>query len=230
MPPAGAPAAMLAVDLDLIHRCLGHACEAMCHTHVGHSEVYCDAQKAHLHSSHLSQPCHVCALGKQVASPHQKAPTLPEEHSERPSKIISTNLLTVEVPSIGVACYVLAVTDVSTHYHWTAPLRLKSDSTDKLCHIILSMPETHCPLTLRTDGGGEFFNARLDLWFNKLGILHPPAPPYTSEYNGLRALSVHFNGPCEVLPYRRWTTRQVLGRSLCSCNLPSQHHSYLGQH
>jgi len=32
MPPAGAPAAMLAVDLDWIHRRLGHACEAMCHT------------------------------------------------------------------------------------------------------------------------------------------------------------------------------------------------------
>jgi len=77
MPPAGAPAAMLAVDLDLIHRCLGHACEAMCHTHVEQSEVYSDAQKARFHSSHLSQLCHICALGKQVASPHQKAPTPP---------------------------------------------------------------------------------------------------------------------------------------------------------
>jgi len=100
-----------------------------------------------------------------------------------------TSLLTVEVPSIGGACYVLAVTDLSRCYHWTAPLRLKSDATDKLCHIILSMPETHCPLTLHTEGGGEFFNAHLDLWLNKQGILHPPAPPSTSEYNGL---SEHF--------------------------------------
>jgi len=84
---------------------------------------------------------------------------------------------------------VLAVTDVSTRYHWTTPLRLKSDATDKLCYIILSMPETHRPLTLCTDGGGEFFNARLNLWLNKQGILHPPAPPYTSEYKGL---SEHF--------------------------------------
>jgi hypothetical protein len=116
MPPAGAPAAMLAADLDLIHCYLGHACEAMCHTRVEKSEVYSDAQKAHLCSSHLSQPCCVCALGKQVASPHQKAPTPPEECEERPGEIISANLLTVEVPSIGGAPYML-VTDVSTHYH-----------------------------------------------------------------------------------------------------------------
>jgi len=117
--------------------------------------------------------------------PHQKAPTPPEERAEHPSKIISADLLTVEVPSIGGAHYVLAVTDLSTRYHWTAPLRLKSDATDKLHHIILSMPETHRPLTLCTDGGGEFFNACLDLWLNKQGILHPPAPPYTSEHNSL---------------------------------------------
>jgi len=185
MPPAGAPAAMLAADLDLIHRCLGHACKAMCHTHAQHSQLYSDAQKACLRSSHLSRPCSVCALGKQVALPHQKAPTPPEECAERPGKIISADLLTLEVPSIGGARYVLAGTDVSTRYHWTAPLRLKSDAMDKLCHIILSMPETHRHLTLRTDGGGEFFNAHLDLWLNKQGILHPPAPPYTSEYNCL---------------------------------------------
>jgi len=182
MPPAGAPAAMLAADLDLIHHCLGHACEAMCHTHVQHSQLYSDAQKACLCSSHLSQLCHVCALGKQVALPHQKVPTWRAEH---PSEIISADLLTVEVPSIGGACYMLAGTDMSTRYHWTTPLRLKSDAMDKLCHIILSMPETHPPLTLRTDGGGEFFNACLNLWLNKQGILHPPAPPYTSEYKGL---------------------------------------------
>ena len=85
MPPAGTPAAMLEVDLDLIHCCLGHACEAMCHTHVQHSELYSDAQKACLCSSHLSQPCHVFAIGKQATLPHQKVPTLPEEHAEHPS-------------------------------------------------------------------------------------------------------------------------------------------------
>jgi len=84
-----------------------------------------------------------------------------------PGEIISADLLTLEVPSIGGALYVLAVTDVSTRYHWTTPLRLKSDAMDKLCHIILSMPETHSPLTLRTDGVGEFFNARLNLWLNE---------------------------------------------------------------
>jgi len=176
MPPAGTPAAMLAADLDLIHQ------EAMCHTHVEQSEVYSDAQKTRLRSSHLSGLCRVCALGKQVALPHQKVPTPPEEHAECPGKIISADLLTVEVPSIGGACYVLAVTDMSTHYHWTAPLRLKSDETDKLCHIILSMPETHRPLTLRTDGGGKFFNARLDLWLNEQGfclLLHHHTPQST---------------------------------------------------
>jgi len=86
---------------------------------------------------------------------------------------------------------VLAVTDMSTCYHWTAPLRLKSDGMDKLFHIILSMLETHRPLTLCTDGGGEFFNAHLNLWLSKQGILHPPAPPYTSEYNGLSECFLH---------------------------------------
>jgi len=154
-----------------------------CVTH--HSQLYSDAQKACLHSSHLSQLYRVCALGKQVALPNQNTPTLPEGHAERPGKIISADLLTVEVPSIGGARYVLAVTDMSTRYHWTVPLRLKSDATDKLHHIILSMPETHRPLNLRTDGSGKFFNACLGLWLNEQGILHPPAPPYTSEYNGL---------------------------------------------
>jgi len=126
MPPAGAPAAMIAADLDLFHHRLVHACEVMCHTHVQHSQFYSNAQKARLSSSHLSQPCSVCTLGKQVALPHQKAPTPPEERAECPGKIISADLLTLEAPSIGGARYVLAVTHLSTHYHWTSPLRLKT--------------------------------------------------------------------------------------------------------
>jgi hypothetical protein len=38
---------------------------------------------------------------------------------------------------------------------------------------------------LHTNGGGEFFNTCLDLWLHEQGIQHPPAPQYTSEYNGL---------------------------------------------
>jgi len=118
---------MFAADLDLIHHCLGHACEAMCHIHVQHSQLHSDAQKARLCSSHLYQPCRICALGKQVALPHQKAPTPPEERAERPGKIISADLLTVEVPSIGGARYVLALThqlsnNVDTSLSLLAPL------------------------------------------------------------------------------------------------------------
>jgi hypothetical protein len=104
---------------------------------------------------------------------------------ERPSEIISTNLLTTEVTSTSGAQYILAVTNVSTHYHWTILIKLKSDAGDKLRHIILSMPSDRRPCILQTDGGGEFFNMHLDLWLNEQGIMHPPAPPYTSEYNGL---------------------------------------------
>jgi len=168
---------MLAADLELIHHCLGLACEAMCHTHVQHSQLYSNALKTHLCSSHLSQPCHVHLVNRLRCLIKRRQLCLRRMQS------------TVEVPSIGGALYMLAVTDVSTRYHWTTPLRLKSDAMEKLCHIILSVPETHCPLTLRTDGGGEFFNACLGLWLNEQGILHPPAPPYTSEYNGL---SEHF--------------------------------------
>jgi len=60
----------------------------------------------------------------------------------------------MEVPSIGGARYVIAVTDMSTCYHTQA-----EESCNSICHIILSMPETHCPLTLHTDGSGKFFNA-----------------------------------------------------------------------
>jgi len=92
--------------------------------------------KAHLES--------ICKLKIGAASPHQKAPT-PEESAECPGKIIS-NLLTVEVPSIG-ACYVLAVTDLSKHYHWITPLRLKSDATDQnLSHhleYVINSPPSH---------------------------------------------------------------------------------------
>jgi len=97
-------------------------------------------------SSTHSHPCHISALGKQVALPHQKVPNLPEEHAECPGVIISTDLLTLEVPSIGGALGVLTVTDMSTCYHWTTPLKLKSDAMDKHYHMILSMPETHHPL------------------------------------------------------------------------------------
>jgi len=94
---------------------------------------------------------------------------------------------------------------------------------DKLCHIILSITETHHPLTLHTDGGGKFFNGRLDLWLNDSASSCTTIHPRVQW--SCRVLSAHFNGPCEVLPYRCWTTRQVVGRSLCSCNLPSQCHS-----
>lgn len=86
--------------------------------HGKHSKFHSDVQKVHLCTGHLSLLCHICALGKQVAVSHQKVPLSVQS---APSKIISSNLLTVEVPSIGGACYLLAVTGyVYMCYHWTA--------------------------------------------------------------------------------------------------------------
>jgi len=176
MPPAGTPAAMLALDLDLIHHCLGHACEAICHTHVQHSEL----RRRHTSTAAISPDC--------AESVHlvNRLPCLIKRHQlclgsmQRAPLTFSWWKFHWCTTCSG---HVTACSDVSTHYHWTTPLRLKGEAMDMLHHIILSMPETHHPLTLHTDGGGKFFNACLDLWLNKQGILHPPAPPYTSEYS-----------------------------------------------
>jgi hypothetical protein len=45
----------------------------------------------------------------------------------------------MEVASSSGAWYILTVTDVATQHHWVEPLHLKSDASNKLHHIILSL-------------------------------------------------------------------------------------------
>jgi hypothetical protein len=137
--PVLSSSSALAIDLDLVHRRLGHACEALCRSHVEQSD-YTDAEKARLRAGKLTLPCRVCTLGKQVAKGHQKQPIPPSVQTEHPGEILSADLLTAEVTSTGGAQYILAVTNVRTRYHWTVPIKLKSDASDKLRHIILGIP------------------------------------------------------------------------------------------
>jgi len=76
----------------------------------------------------LFWPVEVCQWWN-LEAPYSKTEAEIKAHLESVCKLEIGATHTHAQHSIGAARYMLAVTDVSTHYHWSTPLRLKSDAS-----------------------------------------------------------------------------------------------------
>jgi hypothetical protein len=75
--------------------------------------------------------CHACQLGK-----HTRLPFASSTHrAEKPFDLVHLDLWTSSIVSVSCYKYYLVILDDYTHYLWTFPLKLKSDTFTTLSHF-----------------------------------------------------------------------------------------------
>ena len=100
--------------------------------------------------------------------------------------LIHCDLWTSPVVSISGYKYYLVILDDCTHYLWTFPLRLKSDTFSTLAHFIAHASTQFGARVkaVQCDNGKEFDNSSTRHFFITQGIHLRMSCPYTSPQNG----------------------------------------------
>jgi hypothetical protein len=110
------PHALTAVASTTWHRRLGHPGPDALSSLSRSSFIQCTGRKYDF--------CHACQLGK-----HTRLPFCSSSHrAEHPFDLILLDLWTSLVVSVSGSKYYLVILDDFTHYLWTFPLKLKSDT------------------------------------------------------------------------------------------------------
>jgi hypothetical protein len=88
--------------------------------------------------------------------------------------------------SFGGSRYFLTVLEDATRYSWVSFLKTKDEACECLQHLINIIQVNHDTKVrvVRTDGGGEFCNKELKLYFAERGIIHQVTAPYSPQSNG----------------------------------------------
>jgi histone deacetylase 1/2 len=93
---------------------------------------------------------------------------------------------TSPVTSVSSFKYYLAILDDCSHFHWSFPLRLKSDTFSTIsnffAHVHTQFGYTN--KTVQCDNGREFGNSASRAFFLAHGVTLRMSCPYTSQQNG----------------------------------------------
>jgi IS30 family transposase len=100
--------------------------------------------------------------------------------------LIHCDMWTSPVVSVSGYKYYLVILDDCTHYLWTFPLRLKSDTFSTLAEFIAyASTQFAAPVkAIQCDNGREFDNSSARAFFLSHGIHLRMSCPYTSAQNG----------------------------------------------
>jgi histone deacetylase 1/2 len=100
--------------------------------------------------------------------------------------LIHCDLWTSPIPSVSGYKYYLIILDDCSHYSWTFPLRLKSDTFSTLSNFF-SYVATQFGTTIKAiqcDNGREFDNSTSRTFFHAHGTAIRMSCPHTSPQNG----------------------------------------------
>jgi len=171
LPPAHS---LVAQDSSpLWHRRLGHP---------GHEALSKLASSTSRHISDCSDLCHACQLGRHVRLPFYSSTSRASSKFD----LIHCDLWTSPVVSVSGYKYYLVILDDCTHYLWTFPLRLKSDTFSTLAQFLAHVStqfDTRVK-SVQCDNGKEFDNSSTRHFFLAQGIHLRMSCPYTSPQNG----------------------------------------------
>jgi len=125
--------------------------------------------------------CHACQLGRHVRLPFHMSTS----RASRPFELIHCDLWTSPITSVSGHKYYLVVLDDFSHYLWTFPLRLKSDTFSTLSDFF-AYARTQFGVTvqgIQCDNGREFDNSSSRVFLAN-GVRLRMSCPYTSPQNG----------------------------------------------
>src|SRR5205809_332380 len=104
----------------------------------------------------------------------------------KPFELMHLDLWTYPVVSVSGYKYYLVLLDDFTHYLWTFPLKLKSDTFTILSHFFAYVAtQFSCPIkAIQCDNEREFDNSPTRAFLLSHGALLRMLCPYTSPQNG----------------------------------------------
>jgi hypothetical protein len=94
--------------------------------------------------------------------------------------------ISLSTPSVSGFKYYLVILDHCSHFIWTFPLRLKSDTFPTLSNFFAHVAtQFGCPIkSVQCDNGREFDNSASRAFFLAKGVSLRLSCPYTSQQNG----------------------------------------------
>jgi transposase InsO family protein len=133
----------------------------------------------------VKQQCIACIKGKFAKLPLPKRVAV---KALRPFHYVSMDLAEFSTTSLGGSSYTLCLIDHFSGYAWGATLRHKSDATASIISWI-HLQQTQFPQfpikILRSDGGGEFLNDRLEDACASAGIHRQISIAHRQAQNGI---------------------------------------------
>jgi hypothetical protein len=136
----------------------------------------------------LSHVCHACQLGHHVRLPFG----LSSSRAKHNFDLIHCDLWTFPIVSVSGYKYYLVVLDDCSHYIWTFPLHLKSNTFPTLTNFYAHV-HTQFGTTVKSvqcDNGREFDNSPARTFFLSQGATLRMSCPYTSQQNGKAERSI----------------------------------------
>jgi transposase InsO family protein len=169
------PSVLLAsAPSQLWHRRLGHIGRDALHRLASLSYITCNKDTHAI--------CHACQLGRHVRLPFSTS----QSRALHNFDLVHCDLWTSPIPSVSGYKYYLVILDDCSHYLWTFPLRLKSDTFPTIAHFF-SFVATQFGTTIKNlqcDNGREFDNSHTRTFLLSHGVHLRMSCPYTSQQNG----------------------------------------------
>jgi hypothetical protein len=167
---AAVPHALTAVAPTTWHHRLGHTGTDTLSSLSRSSFVQCTHKKHDF--------CYACQLGKHTRLPFCRLSHRAEHHFD----LIHLDLWTSPVDSVSGFKYYLVILDDFTHYLWTFPLKLKSDTFTTLSHFFayVSTQFGRTVKAIQCDNGCEFDNSSTRFFLLSNGTHLQMSCPYTS--------------------------------------------------
>jgi hypothetical protein len=128
-----------------------------------------------------------------------RLPFTTSSRAEQAFDLVHCDLWTSPVLSLSGYKYYLVILDDFSHFLWTFPLRLKSDTFTTITHFFAWVStQFHRPVrALQCDNGREFDNHASHSFFLTHGVQLHLSCPYTSAQNGRAELK----GKCALGPF-----------------------------
>jgi len=171
MPPAASSsscALIAAAPAAVWHRRLGHP---------GHEALFKLSSVSAISCTHHSsdQLCHACQLGRHIRLPFANSSSRALKNFD----LIHSDLWTSPIKSVSGYKYYLVILDDHSHFLWTFPLRLKSETFSTLANFF-SYVTTQFGCTIKNvqcDNGREFDNSSARFFFLTHGVCPVLTPP-----------------------------------------------------
>jgi hypothetical protein len=131
------------------HRRLGH---------LGPDTLSCLSRSSFInYKSSPHELCHACQLGKHTMLPFASS----KHRAEKPFDLVHLDLWTSPIVGVSGYKYYLVILDDCTHYLWTFPLKLKSDTFTTLSNFFAYVStQLVCTVkAIQCDNGREFDNS-----------------------------------------------------------------------